>query len=259
MTDGWENQEMRELLRRGAPADGVDDTRLARLDGAIRTRLAQPPPSAGVWLSHARAATFGVGIFLAGLGVGVTLATSSSRLSPPVVPQEPLKHSPPPLTSSPSRDEAGALEAVERPKGLPSGVVPPSSPSEEPSSVVRPRAAASAVAAPSVESPASSASAPAGEARQASTAERALLDAGRMALSRGDSGAAFSAVAEHERRYPNGALAEEREVLRIRALVQAGRRDEAREKASRFRATYRESVFSRGIDSILDGGNERDR
>lgn len=80
--------------------------------------------------------------------------------------------------------------------------------------------------------------------------ERALVDRARAALARGDAAACLEAVRSHEARFPNGRLAEEREVLAVRALARAGQTDEARARADRFRKRYPNSVFAGAIESI---------
>jgi TolA-binding protein len=50
-----------------------------------------------------------------------------------------------------------------------------------------------------------------------------LLESASAALMRGDPVSAQSALQEHARRFPNGALAPEREVLRAQASRAAGK------------------------------------
>lgn len=68
--------------------------------------------------------------------------------------------------------------------------------------------------------------------------ERSLLDMGRMALARGDTAGALSAVASLEAEAPNGQLVEEREVLAVQTLVTANRTADARRRAALFKMTY---------------------
>jgi hypothetical protein len=82
-------------------------------------------------------------------------------------------------------------------------------------------------------------------------AERTLLDVARAALSRGEAAKAVEAAERHAQEFPSGALAEEREAIVIRALVQAGRGDEARARAAQFHARFPESIFGRAIDAAL--------
>jgi hypothetical protein len=80
--------------------------------------------------------------------------------------------------------------------------------------------------------------------------ERTLIDRGRAALARGDGSAALLAIDEHARRFPNGALAEERELLAVRALAATGQRDAMHKRAAAFRQTFPDSVFLSIIDGI---------
>ena len=65
----------------------------------------------------------------------------------------------------------------------------------------------------------------------------------RAAVARGDFEGALSATVEHARRFKNGRLVEEREALRVKALVGLGRGEEARHAASAFRARFPRSVL----------------
>jgi hypothetical protein len=83
-------------------------------------------------------------------------------------------------------------------------------------------------------------------------AERRLLEEARAALARGDGRSALAAADRHARTFPAGQLAEERESVRVRALVASGRLDEARARAERFRRRYPQSIFLPAIASTLD-------
>jgi hypothetical protein len=50
-------------------------------------------------------------------------------------------------------------------------------------------------------------------------------------------------VTEHERRYPNGLLVQEREVMAVRALALLGRSEEAHARADRFRSRFPSSLL----------------
>jgi hypothetical protein len=84
-------------------------------------------------------------------------------------------------------------------------------------------------------------------------AERRVLDAARTALTRGDVTAALSSLAEHEKTYPAGTLSEEREALYVRSLVEAGRIDEARARAARFRGRWPRSLLLPAVEAAIDG------
>ncbi len=77
--------------------------------------------------------------------------------------------------------------------------------------------------------------------------ERALLEMGRSALARGQSADAVAAARKHERTFPRGKLAEEREVLMVQALAASGARDEAKARAARFAQGYPRSIFGPAV------------
>jgi hypothetical protein len=97
---------------------------------------------------------------------------------------------------------------------------------------------------PGVAEPDSAApAAPSSPAAAAGRAELHLLGQARAAVARGDFASSLSAIAEHARRFPNGALVEEREALRVKALAGLGRASEARRAAASFRARFPRSVL----------------
>ncbi|WP_437877938.1 hypothetical protein [Sorangium sp. So ce513] len=73
--------------------------------------------------------------------------------------------------------------------------------------------------------------------------ESRLIDRARAAATQ-DPGAALAAVQEHQREFPAGRLAEEREYVAIRALVRLGRVDEARARADAFLARYPSTSYA---------------
>jgi len=66
-----------------------------------------------------------------------------------------------------------------------------------------------------------------------------------------DPGRALGLADEHVRLYPAGALAQEREVLAVDALLRLGRREAAEARASRFRAAHPGSSQIRRLDRLL--------
>lgn len=82
-------------------------------------------------------------------------------------------------------------------------------------------------------------------------AERALLEMARTALGRGQGGAAIEALEKQARQFPRGRLVEEREVLLVQALAQAGRTKEARERGDRFRQRFPHSLLLPAVDAVL--------
>lgn len=88
--------------------------------------------------------------------------------------------------------------------------------------------------------------------REASGLEEVqLLSRARRAGARGDYAEVLSVVSEHERSFPAGRLSEEREVLRVKALVGLGRTEEARRAAAKFRRRFPRSVLLDTVDQML--------
>jgi hypothetical protein len=83
------------------------------------------------------------------------------------------------------------------------------------------------------------------------SAERALLDAARIALARGEGAEALDAAERHAKEFPRGRLSEEREALAIRALAMIQRTDEARSREERFRARFPNSLMLPGLEAVL--------
>jgi hypothetical protein len=81
--------------------------------------------------------------------------------------------------------------------------------------------------------------------------ELRILDRARRADSRGEYATALALVAEHERRFPHGRLAEDREVLRMRAFVGLDRGSDAHATAAKFRRQFPRSVLLSKIDALL--------
>jgi hypothetical protein len=109
--------------------------------------------------------------------------------------------------------------------------------------------AASVSAAP--EAPHAASTAPAPATGQELAAESAILDIARAAIARGEADHALAAVDRHASAFPHGMLREEREALGVKALVLAGRGDQARAREARFRARYPESLFLPALESAL--------
>jgi hypothetical protein len=81
--------------------------------------------------------------------------------------------------------------------------------------------------------------------------ENPLLSTARAALARGDHASALHILDDHAHRFPSGALAEERDSLRIKSLAAAGDLDTARARASEFRLRYPRSIFLPSIDHAV--------
>jgi len=84
----------------------------------------------------------------------------------------------------------------------------------------------------------------------AAPSEIELIDRARQAL--GSSPAtALDLVHEHERRFARGAMTEEREVVRIAALVKLGRGAEARTRGETLLQANPASAYARRVKALL--------
>ena len=80
-------------------------------------------------------------------------------------------------------------------------------------------------------------------------AEQPLLDIARAAIMSGRSQAALDALGRHERAFPTGGLAEERDALRVQALAQAQDVAGATARAQSFRKRFPKSIFLPSVDA----------
>jgi hypothetical protein len=81
--------------------------------------------------------------------------------------------------------------------------------------------------------------------------EVSLLDRARQQEAHRNFGAVLDTIAEHERDFGTGRLIEEREVIRVKALVGLGRADAARKAVARFHRQFPRSVLSQTIDEAV--------
>lgn len=81
-------------------------------------------------------------------------------------------------------------------------------------------------------------------------AELRLLRQARAAVAREDYAAALPQIAEHAHRFKDGRLTEEREALRVKALVGLDRTAEARRAAAAFRARFPRSVLLSAVNKM---------
>ena len=82
-------------------------------------------------------------------------------------------------------------------------------------------------------------------------AEDALIDMARTAVARKQGDVALGPLERHARDFPNGRLAEDREWLWIQALMEVGRVDEAKARATRFRSAFPRSMYLPALDQVL--------
>lgn len=85
-------------------------------------------------------------------------------------------------------------------------------------------------------------------------AELELLTASRAASASGRPSLALARAEAHARRFPSGVLAQERDSLRISALCELGREDEARQLADALRRRLAASETVRPVTAPCDSG-----
>jgi hypothetical protein len=174
-----------------------------------------------------------IGALLGLLVVGGELGWEATRSAPP----EPTATIPPRVVPTSARapiEPAPRAEIAARPRA-PRAERPAAPPSAD--------VVASAAAPPSAE-PADDAGAVDDET------ETQLLQRTLDALGRSPA-EALTLTALHQRRFPGGSLAQEREVLAVDALIRLGRRDEARARAARFVESYPRSAHRRRLEALL--------
>ncbi len=75
-----------------------------------------------------------------------------------------------------------------------------------------------------------------------------MLESATAALQRGDATTALSTLRRHAHLYPHGALAEEREVLWVKALRAEGDDAAAERRAKDFRRNFPSSLQQSAVD-----------
>jgi hypothetical protein len=99
----------------------------------------------------------------------------------------------------------------------------------------------------------SSATPPRHEGASSLRDERLLIETASTALARGDAASAIGTLKKHAATYPRGDLAQEREVLWVRALRASGNDAAAQERARAFRRNYPSSLQQAAMDRAARG------
>ena len=177
------------------------------------------------------------GLLVAGVGAGTVVSLSAPEPSV----QLPRHEAPAPAVApipNPVLPPPAPLEVAEPPVPMPA-VVPAPEDSPPPLPPKPSAAAHSEVKRKPAQRPPPEAPAPG--------RDWTLLEAARASNAVGHYGEALSSVTEHARQYPASQFEQERQALRIQALVGLGRRDEARELARSFEQRFPESILLEGI------------
>ncbi|WP_437544224.1 hypothetical protein WME97_35230 [Sorangium sp. So ce367] len=168
----------------------------------------------------------------------------------PSVPAPTPARSPP---VDPGLDDAGHAgpEAARGAAGEPSSASAPRGELPRGATAAAPRAEEAeirALRAPSSGAPASASPPSAGAAEEAET-EVHLLQRAQDALA-ADPGSALALTGDHARRFPAGALGQERELIAIRALLALGRAAEARARAASLLERFPGSAYRGRLESL---------
>ena len=190
----------------------------ARIHDGVLATIGIPVPSGG-GIPVGRAALGMLGTFVIGGAVGAAVMHRSMSFPP-----------------------SSVVEAAPSPSVAPSATTSIELPSATPSASSAPSAPRRAVPAP----------ASAESSEEAVAAERALLDAARIAIANGQPQNAVDLVERHAREFPRGRLVEEREALAVRALVKASRYEEARKRGIAFKATWPLSLAMPAVNAALE-------
>ncbi len=83
-------------------------------------------------------------------------------------------------------------------------------------------------------------------------AESALVELARTALVHGKVEEALGVLSQHEAKFPDGQLAEERESLAIQCLVNSHKGTEARVRADDFRRRFPRSIMLPAVEAVIE-------
>ena len=204
--------------------------------------VARSPPAAAS-PSGPTAAAAGAGTAAAGTKVatavklGVVAIVTLGAATGGLVESRTMRHAPAPVVST----VVAPPQAVLRPVA-PVAPIEPRAP--EPVESVEPPVTPITNAAPSALAP---------PARQDETTTGiAILEDSQDAL-QSNPARALAQVNRHAARFPHSALAQEREVIAIEALLRLGRSDEARLRAARFEQSYPTSAHVPRIEALITG------
>jgi hypothetical protein len=223
LDDDTTSGELRSILeaRSGHDPSAEDLAGLGkRLAAALPAGAMPAPASGGGGVLSSSLAKVAIVVALGGavaVGVGLGRSPAPPETTPPVV----TAIATPPAAASPPIVEASPEASVVS--------LPAPAPAPRPSTTTTTKVESVAPAPP----------------------EATLLSRAHNELLSGSPERALATTAEHARAYPRGALAQERDVIAIEALVKLGRRDEARRRAASFRQTFPGSSHGDRIDRLV--------
>ena len=217
----------------------------AALSATSTTAAATSTLTSAAWLKG----VVGVAVVVLGVGAGVAVYEGPSRapVSVSVAPAI-VVSAPPPVTELASANPA-AEDASPAATPSASGVGSvPSIPR------VEPRADSTRSAIPAPSEPAPNASAPTAESPPAPSGladEVGRLQPSKSSVNGARFAEALASLAAYDAAHPRGKLRQEAEVLRVRALVGAGRKTEAAARVKTFRDTYPASPHTALLEALV--------
>lgn len=256
MTDEQLPDDLRALIAKERASTSLTSEASARIAERLSSTLAlsplpvpAPAPPAGSAAgasgaaSHAPAAIATTSAWTAAKLAPIALAFVLGGASGAVITARVLKSEVAPAALQPAHPEPPREQAVApAPPVIPAPIETPAAPGVEPPVIAAPPHKPEAVAAPDR-----------AETDRDLRAERELIALARRALAEGHAADALAALERHDRRFARGRLAEERDSLRVPALVMLGRVSDASARAAQFHTRYPSSLFAPVVDSALHG------
>lgn len=239
--DGGAPEALKSLLE-GARADVPSAAELSPVEQALGPLLDVPIPISGGAVTSSGAAALGtgagsaLGYWLAG-GAAVVLLGAGAWLLGGAPPSE--------APSAPV--EAPSVAPLERTSPR---LSPKAEPADAPEEMLEASASELPVPLPHASSPALIRPKLAAPQKAPQQSEASLLEQARSLLAT-NPGRALALTRDHQRRFPNGVLSQEREVIAIDALSRLEREAEAEKRAKSFQERFPDSAHQRKVGDTL--------
>jgi hypothetical protein len=255
---------------------GLSDAASAQAAGSTSTTAAAAPSSSGALIAKILGVTLAAG----GIGLVGWLALSGRGATPTerTDVRDPVSAAAPPEPPAPSALPGSAERLAPPPAGAETALPPATQPdvpersAHSPNAIPMAPAAASPPAtrrdtpsAPRLEPQARAATASTPPNRSTTTYERPAAASSETQLSEtqllaqarsAEPARALALAEEHARRFPASALAQEREFVIITALLRAGNRSAAEQRARQFARSYPKSPYLARLQSLLPNALE---
>ena len=247
-------KSLRRLIQAGR-SEVPDRERLRSLAGRLGFGVGALPASAGA-AKGAAALLGGAGVKMGAValialgGAGAVAAVHAARTRQVVIAGPSAQRAP--ATASGLPPGPPIEEATERPvDAVPAGPSAAPAPPVAPRLIARNSPAKATGNEPPVMSPTVVSLTMAPSPASPVDTEFSLLEQAQRALA-ADPRRALEMTERDARLYPSGALAQEREVIAIQALLGLDRTDEARARAARFSQVFAGSAYAPRIEQLLD-------